>query len=84
MFDLLKHMGKNTAWHQVSNKQVASFILVYERNHYFGLGPIPKPKLADIITDTETTFQRKNPITDSMGYYFYHTRAPKTKFAAKY
>ena len=21
--------------------------LVYDRNHYFGLGPIPKPKLAD-------------------------------------
>ena len=44
MLDLLKHMGKNTAWHQVSNKQVTPFILVYERNHYFGLGPILKPK----------------------------------------
>ena len=30
--------------------------IVYDRNHYFGLGPIPKtkPKLADTVTDTET------------------------------
>ena len=29
-------------------KQVANlFYVVYDRNHYFGLGPIPKPKLAD-------------------------------------
>ena len=41
-------------------------LIVYDRNHYFGFGPIPKlkPKLADIlsadtITDTETTFQRE-------------------------
>ena len=34
--------------------------LVYDRNHYFGLGPKPKPKLADTVTDTETTFQREN------------------------
>jgi hypothetical protein len=26
-FDLLKHIGKNTAWHQVSNNHVAPFIL---------------------------------------------------------
>ena len=40
------------------------YILVYDRNHYFGLGliPKPKPKLADTfnryrnVTDTETTF----------------------------
>ena len=37
--------------------------LLYDRNHYFGLGPIPKPKpkLADIFSaDTETTYQREN------------------------
>ena len=41
--------------------------LVYDRNHYFGLGPIlkPKPKLlillantvTNTVTATETTFQ---------------------------
>ena len=38
-------------------------IIVYDRNHYFGLGPIPKLKppnwpilMADTVTDTETTF----------------------------
>ena len=51
-------------------------VVVYDRNHYFGLGPIrrPKPKLAVIsadtatdtktATNTETTFQRKNLVTD--------------------
>ena len=24
--------------------------VVYERNHYFGFGPIPKPKLADTFS----------------------------------
>ena len=24
-------------------------VLVYDQNNYFGLGPIPKPKLADIF-----------------------------------
>ena len=34
------------------------FKIVYDRNHYFGLGPIPKPKLANTFcqTDTKTTF----------------------------
>ena len=43
-------------------------IVVYDRNHYFGLGPIPKPKpeLTDTVTDTETTFQRENLVTNSM------------------
>ena len=36
------------------------------------------------ITKTETTLQRENLVTDSMGYFFHHKRAPKTKFAAKY
>jgi hypothetical protein len=42
--------------------------IVYDRNHYFGLGPIPKPKpkLADTVTDTETTFQRENLVTDNL------------------
>ena len=48
---------------------------MYARNHYFGLGPItkPKPELADIfgdmLTDAETTFQRENLDTDSIGYF---------------
>ena len=31
-------------------------LVVYDQNHYFGLGPTPKPKpkLANIITDTVT------------------------------
>ena len=53
--------------------------IVYDRNHYFGLDPKPKLKLADTtLTDTETgtTFQRKNLVTDSVGYFFRHKRAP--------
>ena len=57
---------------------------------YFGLGPIPKPipKLANtfdryLYLITETTFQRENLVSNSMGYFFRHKRAPKTDFAAK-
>ena len=59
--------------------------IVYDRNHYFGLGPIPKPKpkLPDTVNNTETTFQMKNIVTDRMGYFFHDKRAPKSKFAAK-
>ena len=35
---------------------------------------------ADTVTDTETRFQGENPVTN----FFYHQRAPKTKFVAKY
>ena len=48
---------------------------MYDRNHYFGVGPIPNPKtklailLADTVTDTKTTFQRENLVTNSMGYF---------------
>ena len=48
----------------------------------FGLGP--KPKLADTVTDTETTFQSENLEPNSMRYFFHPKRAPKTKFADKY
>ena len=64
-------------------------IVVYDRNHYFGLGPIPKPKpkLADTFGRYrnwyETKFQQENLVTDSMGYFFHHKRTPE-KFAAKY
>ena len=64
--------------------------VVYDRNHYFRLGtiPEPKPKLTDTFgryrTDTETTFQRENLVTDSMGYSLHHKMAPKTEFATKY
>jgi hypothetical protein len=43
----------------------------YDRNHYFGLDLKLKLKLAD----TETTFQRKNLVTVSVGYFFRHKRA---------
>ena len=39
---------------------------------------------ANTVTDTETTSQRKNLVTDSIGYFFHHKRAPKTKFSATY
>ena len=32
-------------WHPLSS--LSHFWVVYDRNHYFSLGPIPKPKLAD-------------------------------------
>ena len=31
---------------------------------------------ADTVTNTETTFQRENLVTNSMGYFFNHKRAP--------
>jgi hypothetical protein len=34
------------------------------------------------VTDTETTFQRENLVTNSKGYFFHHKRVPNTKFAA--
>ena len=46
--------------------------LVYDRHHYFGLGPIPKPKpeLANTFgqyhKDTKTTSQRQNLLTDNV------------------
>ena len=56
--------------------------LVYDRNHYFGLGliPKPKPKLADYqkhISKEESTYQQ-------YGYFLHHKRARKTKFTANY
>ena len=54
-----------------------SSTLVYDLNHYFGLGPIPKQEnlnwpilSADTLTNTETTFQWKNLVTNTMGYFF--------------
>ena len=35
-------------------------------------------------TNTETTFEKKNLVSDSIGYLFHYKRAPKTKFATKY
>ena len=67
--------------------------LVYNRNQYFGLGPIPrlKPKLADTfgqycirylhhISNGELSYQ-------SFGFsrgYFFHKRAHKTKFLSPF
>ena len=51
------------------------------------IGPVLNPKSAntviDTVTNTETTFQRKNLVTNCMGYFFHHRRAPKAKFATK-
>ena len=41
---------------------------MYYQNLYLGLGPKPKPKLADTFGNTETTFQRENLVTNNMGY----------------
>ena len=63
--------------------------VVYHQNHYFGLGLIPKPKpklpilSVDTVTDTETTFQRENLVTDSMGHFFHHKRALKIKICCQ-
>ena len=60
-------------------------IQVYDRNNYFSLGLIPKPKLK--MADTfgpKPHFKRRNLVTDSMGYYFHHKKDSKIKFAAKY
>ena len=48
--------------------------VVYGRNLYFGLGPIPNWPiiLADTVTDTETTFQMKNVETKRQGTFFNH------------
>ena len=58
---------------------------MYDRNHYFGLGPILKPKLAVTyfqpkyaVTDTETTYQRLNLVAISMGNFSNHKGTPKT------
>ena len=39
---------------------------MYDRNHYFGLGPILAILSVDTVTDTETTFQRENLVTTIM------------------
>ena len=58
------------------------FWVVYDRYHYFGLGPIPKPKpkLADTFgryrNRTKAIFQRENLVTNSMGYFFNHKKDP--------
>ena len=33
---------------------------------------------------SRTTFEKENLVTDTMGYFFHHKKAPKTKFAAKF
>jgi hypothetical protein len=68
-----------------SNKSGYCVSLVYDQNHHFGLGPIPKskPKLANTVTDPQTTFQWENLGTESIGYFFHHKRVLKTKFADK-
>ena len=66
--------------------------LVYDRNHYFGLGPIPKPKpkLADTFGRDRNRYRnhiskRKSGYQSIVqGNFFHHKRAPNTKFAATY
>ena len=62
---------------------------VYKKRDSVPLKPLfwllkPKPKLADTVTDTKTTFQRENLVIDSMGYFFNHKGTSKIKSAAKY
>ena len=64
-------------------------IVVYDRNHYFGLGLKPKPKLGDTFGGYHNQYQkqhlkRENLVTDSKRYFFLHKRAPKTKFSSKH
>ena len=40
--------------------------------------------VTDTETNTESTFQKENLVTDSMGYFFHPDKALKTKFTAKY
>ena len=38
----------------------------------------------DTVTNTETTFQRENLVSDSMVYFFHSKKALITKFVAKF
>ena len=60
--------------------------LVYDRNLYFGSGPIqPILKLANTFNQYQNHMLReKNLVTDSMRYFFHHKRAPETKFSSKH
>ena len=40
--------------------------------------------VTDTETDTKTTFQRNNLVTESIGNFSHHKRAPNTKFSARY
>ena len=64
---------------------------MYDRNHYFGLGPIPKPKpkLADTfgqyhnryrnhISKRESSYQYLNNLALVWGIFFILKLAPKT------
>ena len=71
--------------------------LVYDRNHYFGLGPIPKlkPKLPDTfgryrkryrnhISKGESSYQYQTNLALVMGIFSNIKGALKTKFACKF
>ena len=54
-----------------------AFLVVYNWDHYFRLGPIQKPEVpnwpilsSDTITNTKTEFQRKDVVTDIQWYFF--------------
>ena len=53
-------------WQSSRSVGALSVNLVYNRNHYFGLGLLPNPNpnwpilSVDTVTNTKTTFQRKN------------------------
>ena len=49
-------------------------ILVSVRYRY--RNPIWLIVLADTVTDTETTFQMENLVTNSIGYFFNYKRTP--------
>ena len=49
------------------------FWLVYDRNHYFGLGPIPKPKLANTFGKYHYKYQ--NHISKEKSSYCYRWKS---------
>ena len=57
--------------------------VVYDQNHYFGLGPIPKrkPKLADTFGRYRNWYRNYILILIAWGIFFHHKRAPKIKFS---
>ena len=52
---------------------------MYDRNHYFGLGP--KPQMDDTITSQNHISKKGIYLPIVWSIFFHHKRYPKTKFA---
>ena len=84
---------KNTTVMSVQKFHIKHWIeVVYDRNHYFGLGPIPKPKPKLADTFGRYRNQYRNHISKGeSGYgqygvffpFLHHIRATKIKFGVK-